>query len=732
MKILLLTDRLGTGGAETHIGRLAHGLREAGNEVVLASGGGLTADALVGEGFRHIALPLPTHAPHRLAAAYWHLFLLLRREKFDIVHAHARTAALLLRWLPTFGTRRVVTVHAHFRTTPWLKRLSYWGERTVAVGEDLRAYVCDRYDLPATRVTVIPNGIDCTHFCADGHRKGGGAHILFASRLDADCSLGAELLAALTPRLCRRFEGLQITLVGGGSEYARLKALCDAANREIGRDALHLTGRVADTAPLLRNCDIFVGVSRAAIEAAASGCAVILCGNEGYGGILTAEDAGHAALSNFCARGCKLPDVGLLERDLVALLADPTLRRSLAEGGCKWVRAHCDERKMCRETVWLYQSLIPPKKHRRLLLGGYFGCGNMGDDSILQALAAAMPQDIELCALTAHPRTDRRRFGIRCSARRHPLSVAASLLRADAFVFGGGSLLQNITGERSLLYYLMLLRAARFFGCRTALCASGIGPLVGRTARARTLRELQRCDYIGLRDQASSDLLGEMGIASDRRFSGADAALLLPLPPEGRAASVCKESGIAPDVRFLCVVLRGGAACRARREELLQSVENLCRQFDLLPVFAVLDTRSDQADTNEAVRRLGAKQALLREGVDAVALFSRAEAVISMRLHALVFAALSGTAAVGVPADARDGKVAAFASAVGYAVAGEGEIAQKLLQVLKTPPKGSEIGKCVAKMQEKAKKDLANIAKMIYNSNNDSMGSREPFRKGTI
>ena len=143
MKILLLTDRLDTGGAETHLVELARGLRLAGHEVAVLSGGGACADVLEREGIPQYRVPLPTHDPLRLLAIRKTIKRLVRLHGYEILHAHARLPALLLRgrWR---RVGRVVTVHASFRCDRLRFRLSYWGERTVAVSEDLRSYLMER------------------------------------------------------------------------------------------------------------------------------------------------------------------------------------------------------------------------------------------------------------------------------------------------------------------------------------------------------------------------------------------------------------------------------------------------------------------------------------------------------------------------------------------------------------------------------------------------------------
>ncbi len=723
MKILLLADRMEAGGVETHIAELARGLLRKGCEVLLASGGGRVAEQLADEGIRQIPLPALTHAPRKLFYAAHLLRRLVRREKIDVLHAHTRMTAQLLRVCFGLGVVRIVTVHAHFRTDGLYGKCSYWGTRTIAVSEDLRAYVCDSYRLPAEQVKVIPNGIDCTRFAPAEETEEHPPRILFASRLDHDCARGAELLCAIAPMLCRRMPELSICIAGGGNAYGHLKCLSDMANRRIGRCAIELYGHVRDMATLMRSCDVFVGVSRAAMEAAACRCAVILCGDEGYGGILSGETVKEAALTNFCARGTEPAAEQALLRDLQRLLQDSLFRLRVAGEGFAWIRAHAGAECMCRDTLAFYREAIPAKRNARVAVAGYFGCGNLGDDAILTGLLTAFrvwEEPPAVTVLSGRPRRDRHRFGVKCVGRKNPFAVLYVLFRSRVLILGGGSLLQNTTGGLSLSYYLMLLRMARLLGCRTVSVGVGIGPLIGTHAKRRTARVLSACSYIGLRDRASYRLLSELGVPSRLLHRGGDFALLMPPPPWQRMAHLRQEAGLDPNTRVLCVALHGGGFW----ERLVSGIAVYCRKYHLLPVFLSFDREEDSETAERAARLCGGICAGLREPSDAAAWLRLADAAVCMRLHALILAAAVSTPALAVLPDARDTKLSSFARAVHFpCIAGEDVGAASLvtsLRELSQMPQGQAfLQDSCAKMRKKAQKDLANIAKMIYNNSSN-------------
>jgi len=711
------------GGVETHIAQLIRGLRGMGAEVWLLCGGGSVADRLEREGIRVLREKLPTHAPWRLWKIRKRILGLVRAERFDVLHAHARIPAFLLRGIAKRGGCAVaVSVHARFRSGPILSRLCYWGERTLAISEDLREYVCEKYRVPAERVHVIPNGIDCAYFSPPEKAREGDLRILFASRLDADCSRGAELLCAIAPSLLRRYPALTVEIAGGGSEYERIRARAEEINAEVGRSGVQLRGWETDMPTRLREASIFVGVSRAAMEACACGCAVVLCGNEGFGGILCEENAERAALSNFCARGEALPSPAKLEDALKELLEDPVRRRQTGIFCRFLMQSRFSADRMCRETYAFYHRCIRPCARAHVVVGGYFGCGNAGDDAILLGMLEgfhSVAPEVEVTALSGSWRRDRRRFGVHCVSRKNPIAILVALARAKLFICGGGSLLPSLTSRRSLFYYLSLLRLAHWMGVPSAICAAGIGPLSGKPACRQVARVLNRCHYVGLRDVDSLRLLSSIGVDAGRLHLGADAGLLMPLPPRSRASAILFSHEILGAKGYLGVVLRGGRSTALSRRLICAAVRVVCLRHRLIPLIPILDPQHDRVEISEDLAALGARRITLREPADVAALLGICKTAVVMRLHALVFATAMKLPAVGIPADPRDAKIVSFAKEAGQELLLEEELSvgvlvEKLEACISSRDSAAPLLlEAAAELRHRAKKEILNVCDLL-------------------
>lgn len=725
MKILLLTDRMEAGGAETHVFQLACDLKNEGHEVLLWSSGGALASQLAQNGICCIKVSAPSRNPITLLKKRLHLWRLVKKERIQVLHAHTRLTAQLIRGFHRHGCAEVVTAHARFKSNFFLSRVCHWGQITVAVGEDLRAYLTKTYRRPVEATRVIPNGVDLCRFFPKA-QSAQEPSVLFASRLDGDCALGAELLCKIATDLCSRFPNLKITIAGGGSEHVRISRMAEDANRKIGRNAIHLLGWTEDMVPVFREHSVFVGVSRAAIEAAACGCAVILCGNEGYLGIWDKRLSEHASLSNFCARGEAKATKARLAADLCVLLSDHEYRRHVALDACAFVRSRLDSKRIAQQTLDVYLEALPKKPSCRVAIGGYFGCGNLGDDAILQGILHELKRThphVGVTVLSGSPQKERQGLRVKSVPRKNPIALSAAMLRSDLFLLGGGSLLQNRTGNLSLFYYLGLLQLSHLLGRPSALYACGIGPLLGDRAKHRVTKTLFTTRNVNLRDEESWRLLREMQLSKTLLTVGADAALLLP-PPEPFRTLFLKHAFSLPSGKpILGIILRApNKALQPKFGILLAALQAFCRKHQARPLFLVFDRKRDYAVVQKILSAnpdLQAKCAIPQSPSDALSLLSLCRVTLSMRLHGAILSAHVGTPCVAVSADECDTKIPAFASLVKQPLLSlntldASAVEASLASAMATHKKDLQARIC--HLRKKAQKDLANALRIVYNN----------------
>lgn len=688
MKILMLTEAMDIGGAETHILTLAAALVRRGHKVDVASRGGCLVPALRRAGVGHIAISTERRSASSLVRLSRELASLCRAG-YDVIHAHARyPAAICARLLGRGCPLLVTTAHWVFRNNRLTRAATVWGEESLAVSEDIARYLVREYRFSPERIRVTLNGIDTALFRTADHLP--LEHILHVSRLDFDRADAARALIAIAPRLAREIARLRISIIGDGDRYASLTRLAERANREIGRECVRLLGARADVSELLSSGGIFVGVSRAALEAAACRLPIILAGNEGYGGILDESNFDRAARENFCCRGRGAIDNDRLCNDILQLARDRSAAERAAEYCHFRVTNEYSAERMARDAEGLYSRVIGER--RRVMLCGYFGYGNAGDEASLEGAIPLLRRAgyRSVTVLSKKPRETAKKLGVEAIGRFDLPAIALQLLsKPQLFCLAGGNLLQNETSDRSLFYYTSLLSLAHRLGARTSVLCGGIGELNGRRARRRVSRALSECDHLILRTPDDCRVVAEL--LPDRRdlTLSCDLAMLTPLfPPKGFAR------------RRIVVIALGGGQMRHSGVKLaaraLALAKGICEREGAIPVFLPMYPDEDDALCATAREICGfGRIAPSLPPAELARLFSLSYLTVGTRLHSAVMAISSGRPAILVGDRA---KSAAFDSAVSRAAHQLG-LSSPLLYLRKLEPCAIPIALCFASEQ---------------------------------
>lgn len=263
---------LGRGGAERMVLDVACLLPEYGFNVrVLAAGGGGEMEA----DFRDAGVPVivnPRPGSHRAA------FSFLRRDvsvhRPDIMHTHleqiwsglAARSAFVRPWVATaHGLEEAMSRPMRFARSFAFRRADY----VVCVSETVRARLSASGAVRPGHSSVISPGIDLGRFQPRVPRLAGDVpQLITVSRLAPEKGLDVlfEALAGVT-------RPWQLTVVGGGPEYARLQHLAESLGL---LPRIRFMGPVSDPAPFLRDADLFCfpshheGQGMALLEAAAA------------------------------------------------------------------------------------------------------------------------------------------------------------------------------------------------------------------------------------------------------------------------------------------------------------------------------------------------------------------------------------------------------------------------------------------------------------------------------
>lgn len=298
---------------------------------------------------------------------------------------------------------------------------------------------------------------------------------------------------------------------------------------------------------------------------------------------------------------------------------------------------------------------------------GYYGLGNCGDEAVLSGLLHGLRElapEVDATVLSANPRATSQLHQVRSVHRIRRL--LPTIMACDALVAGGGSLLQDITSQRSLIYYVFALKTALALGKKVVLCGQGLGPFVRPKSRRMTASVLNRVHAITLRDPDSLELLRELGVSRPRVELCADLAFLLPPPPPAPPSTILGEAGPCVGLALRPWNIRPDdeEAWRtaARRASLL--CEALGTSTRLNVRLVVMQEPWDRTLAN-LTARLSVWPTVVepeRTPLETASAFAGYRLVVAMRLHALIFAAVADVPSVAL---SYDPKVASFMQTVG-------------------------------------------------------------------
>lgn len=309
----------------------------------------------------------------------------------------------------------------------------------------------------------------------------------------------------------------------------------------------------------------------------------------------------------------------------------------------------------------------------RILVSGYIGFGNSGDEGILMAMTQhlrALAPSLEISVLSRRPAETEALYGIKAVPRFNLPAVESAVRAADLVINGGGSLLQDRTSSRSLYYYLYIIWRAKRLGKRVVLYANGIGPVRRPFNRRLTSRILNQVDLITLREPMSLDELRRLGVHRPPVAVTADPVFgLCPASPE-RARELLGKEGIPPRRPLVGISVRRWEGLDTWSSAFAAVADHLAARYGANVVFIPLEFPGDISAAEAVARQMKEPAAIIRGkyvATEYMAIVGQLDLLIGMRLHSLIFAARQQVPLIGVDYDP---KVRGFLASIGQRSAG--------------------------------------------------------------
>ena len=303
-----------------------------------------------------------------------------------------------------------------------------------------------------------------------------------------------------------------------------------------------------------------------------------------------------------------------------------------------------------------------------ILMSGYFGFDNAGDEAIFEAIVEnfrRLDPKVKIRALVQGTETAQR-LNVEPVPRKNLSAVWSALRKSDLFVQGGGGLYQDSTGPASVFYYGGLLLMAKMARCPSVFFCQGYGPIKGEVQKFFTRQALRLPGLVTVRDEESRAELVSLGLIPRRIKLAADPALLLsPLDPINLRAvlgeeDVLKELGrselpngqLSAAGPLVAVTVRPwpGLPLDKLAEALIEFRKKTKARYLLLP----FQPERDLGPSQELVTLMAGEGRVLDRHLSPKALtgiLACCDMVIGMRLHSLILATVGNPPLYGLSYD---------------------------------------------------------------------------------
>ncbi len=143
----------------------------------------------------------------------------------------------------------------------------------------------------------------------------------------------------------------------------------------------------------------------------------------------------------------------------------------------------------------------------KILLAGYYGYDNLGDELLCETVKEIVLPYAEKLEIL-----DRRSRGFFYSLQ--------LIIACDVLIFGGGSLLQDISGRGlTVLYYVFYALTAKFFKKKVFFIGQGIGPVTRKFNYWLVKKCLRQVDYLTVRNKESAAFLMALNVKNFKIYN---------------------------------------------------------------------------------------------------------------------------------------------------------------------------------------------------------------------
>ena len=295
----------------------------------------------------------------------------------------------------------------------------------------------------------------------------------------------------------------------------------------------------------------------------------------------------------------------------------------------------------------------------KIVISGYYGFNNIGDESILKAVIDNLKDKIpeaSIVVLSQKPEQTEQKYQVSSVDRKSIWKIKKAIFKCDLLISGGGSLLQDVSSKKSILYYLAIIWIAKFFRKKVFIYSQGIGPITSKFNRYLTFLTLRNIKNVGVRDEASKELLIEIGLKKGNIFVTSDPVLRINKADLSLGKKILEDEGFTHDKNRIIV----GWAIRENKlesnfvSELCQAIRLINDKFDTQSVLIPFHYSEDMKVIMKIKEELGDLVTCIEHKYlteEMLSIIGNMDVLVGVRLHSIIHAAIMEVPIIGISYD---------------------------------------------------------------------------------
>ena len=599
----------------------------------------------------------------------------IKNERYDIVHAHGARANFICMFLKPFVKIPIITtVHSDYKldfTDSLYKKYFYTALNAIAlrtvdyyigISDNFRNMLIER-GFDGEKVFAVYNTIDFEQEIVCDTKE----NFLARYGIDAtdktlvgiigrlDYVKGHDIFLNAAAEVLKKRDDIIFLMAGEGFEKPNLEK--QAAKLGIS-EKIVFTGFIEDIFSFINAIDINVCASRSEsfpymlLEGALMKKPTASTAVGGIPDLIKDEESGLLSPAG---------DFKALADNILRYAQTPDLGQAHGEALYQYAKSNFSRESMKRRHIEIYKTVLRREKEARklfdIILSGYYGYDNSGDDALLEAVISALrkeKEDLSILVLSKKPQEAMKAHSVYSVNRSNFFSIRKYMKKSRLFIYGGGSLIQDITSTQSLVYYTFLLWLARHHGLRLMVYGNGIGPITKNRNKAMARGALDMCDYISLRDPESMNDIKELGVTNPNIHISVDPVFSLDMEMGLHMDEILASEGISADNKYFTVSLRPWQYNEANfTAKIAETIDYVHTKYNLTPLFVPMNTM-DLGIIKEVIAKIDCPYILISREHNTRALMgiiSKTEFTLSMRLHTLIYSASVSVPVIGLSYD---------------------------------------------------------------------------------